>query len=849
MTRRHSQSRAGTILPLLAVSTVAIFGFVAFAIDIGMVALARCQCQNAADCSALAGARTLSGDPLNNNNFGNCEPGARKAASANLVLGKSINGNDPQVVKIEIGSYTFDPSSNTFVEMIPKATTDNYSLVRSTVNSNGNNTAFAKIFGINTFNTSATATAAHRPRDVCVIMDFSGSMRFASLMGVPYNGTRNNGGAAASGSNNPETIYPQFGHYSSATAGLQQSNTSVTIGTDFYDASNVTAPVAGNDYRPAIVRDFYQNAAYVDPDIPAFNNDGVTGDNGGNLGNGNGPKPPADATLLADKLAAGDRPLKITNNTGATYAQTIQGVTGSTTTNSGFETNGYQQFTGTAFSGYTQGPRYWGKTFFIWPPNPTNDWRSKFFGTTDNTKLWDSSGNWKTPAGNYTINYTAILDWIKNTGYNPFPTQLRAGHIKYYSSIPTTISTASFPPSNTDQRFWKEYIDNALGLRETSSGSWTNVIANSGYGPDFTWGTVAITAKPSGKYMSYTDNPKRPRTNFWFGPMTMVDFMSNYNLLSVDANYDFMWPGTCHEAPLYACKLGIRASIDDMKNNHPNDFISLSFFGVPRSSSTDGNADHRFNAVRGPLSRNYNYMKQSLWFPQSTLNADGTDNNTEITPYDLNNNPPVPRAGGGTCFPIGLMLAYNQFQSTPTTDTTLRKWITPSASVPEGLAGGMGRKGAQKMVIFETDGLPNTDATATLQTSGSISYYKIRFNQANLAGSEYPSVTSTTDNAASLVTHILSLVDSLNTAYSTPRKPLRLHTIGFGPLYDATSSQKSAALDTLQKMQYHGNTQSSASTPLDSFKIVTGDDLTLVTNLQKAMSTIMQGSIQVVLLD
>ena len=30
--------------------------------------------------------------------------------------------------------------------------------------------------------------------------------------------------------------------------------------------------------------------------------------------------------------------------------------------------------------------------------------------------------------------------------------------------------------------------------------------------------------------MSYTDNPQRPRTHFWFGPMTMVDFMGTYNL-------------------------------------------------------------------------------------------------------------------------------------------------------------------------------------------------------------------------------------------------------------------------------------------------------------------------------
>src|SRR5262249_12114498 len=155
---------------------------------------------------------------------------------------------------------------------------------------------------------------------------------------------------------------------------------------------------------------------------------------------------------------------------------------------------------------------YWGKTFFIWPPDPTNDWRSKFFGTTDNTQLWNSNGNWRTPPGNYSINYTAILDWIKNTGSNPFPSQLRAGHIKYYSSIPSSIDPSTFPPSNANERFWKEYIDNVLGLRQTSSSNWTNVVRNSGYGADFPWGNVAVGAPPGdGRYMDYQDNPRRPR--------------------------------------------------------------------------------------------------------------------------------------------------------------------------------------------------------------------------------------------------------------------------------------------------------------------------------------------------
>ena len=52
------------------------------------------------------------------------------------------------------------------------------------------------------------------------------------------------------------------------------------------------------------------------------------------------------------------------------------------------------------------GPNYWGSTFFIWPPDPTNDWRKNFFflpdGVTpvnDDTALWDNNGNWLQPPG------------------------------------------------------------------------------------------------------------------------------------------------------------------------------------------------------------------------------------------------------------------------------------------------------------------------------------------------------------------------------------------------------------------------------------------------------------------
>ena len=57
----NSPRRRGTILPFLAISLVALCGFVALAIDIGMIVAARTDCQNAADAAAFTGTRNLDG--------------------------------------------------------------------------------------------------------------------------------------------------------------------------------------------------------------------------------------------------------------------------------------------------------------------------------------------------------------------------------------------------------------------------------------------------------------------------------------------------------------------------------------------------------------------------------------------------------------------------------------------------------------------------------------------------------------------------------------------------------------------------------------------------------------------
>src|SRR5262249_50725681 len=148
----------------------------------------------------------------------------------------------------------------------------------------------------------------------------------------------------------------------------------------------------------------------------------------------------------------------------------------------------------------------------------------------------------------------------------------------------------------------------------------------------------------------------------------------------------------------------------------------------------------------------YSRMIDSLWFPPTTIDNPGT----EIRPYDFANNIEVPRAMGGTCYAMGLMLAYNQLSG----NASLRTY-NPSPA-PVGDAAGLGRKGAQKLIILETDGAPNTNATANFTNSGPYnSYYNVRYNGANPGGSEFPSVAGYGDNDPTVTGQINSICQQL----------------------------------------------------------------------------------------
>jgi hypothetical protein len=962
-TPARTARRRGTVLPALALMIVALVGFLALAIDLGMLAVAKTQAQNAADLAALTAARTVNGVASGGYNQTAATANARNVLTYNSVLGTAIKSSQ---LSLTYGSYDYNQTTQTFSANYPPTAGVPTTAVAATVTSSNLPGAFSKIFGTQFLpNVTATAQAVHRPRDLALVLDLSGSMRMGTCLGYDfYTSSRT--------TNNPDSLIPTFGHYASASSRLQGPSSARASAYDNYSISPSNTTAGNSSYSLTYVNSFYQNDAYANTLTRAF--DSYTGTNGGsNWAAPTSGSPTLPPTSYAD-VPGGDVPL-FKNGSTTSYAQTLKDVLGTSSRSAAWELDGYSNYTNGSLSnaasgqadysnapfyGYTQGPGYYGVTFFIWPPDPrvplatstdsttikqfltdfgytssdfsgsstgpplsgiynvtsasgshrwpwpndggtslSNylttkvfipgggrklrksdsqyqkimrlynwnyvvdntgstpcDWRLRFFGTTDNTKIFSSSGGLRAPgSGTYTINYEEILRWIVN-GPNPFPSQLRAGRIKYYGSIPTSI-TGSWPNyGSTDQRFWVEFIDYVLGFRQTSAGSYQDISAMAGYGSDFTWGTNSITSPPSGgtQYMSYADNPDRPLLRYWFGPTAMVDYMQNYNLDNNVSGYFCMTPGDGYEAPLYTAKQAFVAAVNTMQTNHPNDWVSVISYSNPRASSSDTTG--RFNCASSPLGTNYDYASSALLFPFSTINADGSPNNTEVTPYDKDpatslvpsaNFADAPRAGGNTCFSMALMLAHNQFALTSPSDSTLRGYVSGSPiTFPTAMAGGMGRKGAQKVIIFETDGLPNTTATASLVSKGAYSYYKIRYDMNKPNSSEYPSVASYSTNSSTVLNQVYSLVQQLSSSYSTTRNPFRLYAIGFGPVF--TGPNASAAQTTLQTMQYYAGTQSSPSTALAPNQIITGTDSQMLSKMVNTYTSILQSGVQVALI-
>ena len=815
------KSRKAAIVPLLAVSLVALIGIIALAVDIGILAQTKSQLQSAADAAALSGSRGLTGDTKTDNNRAAVTGLALSTIQASTIMGQTLQSSQ---LTTQVGYYNYDAVLGKFQTIFTgsKPATENWSAVKTDVTFS-QPTSLAKFFNYSAFSATASATAVHRPRDLAIILDYSGSMRFNSVPAYPLNNS-------ISGSMNPDPNIPRFGPWSTITSVMQRT-------TQYSDSFGDNAPnnhTIETDDGPPIVKDFYckqPDGSYINAfyrplspynwrttptnfALPAPNNfreqhNSPVQFSGSTTGMGGDRWPQTNGYNLA-----------FPNNTGPPYASTVQQyVSGNTTAqanghakNAAFESAGY-----TDFQGFTMGPGYYGKTFYMWPPDPraANDWRKKFFfygsnSTTpcdDNSLLFDTNGQFRTASTtSYKINYTAVINWI-NSGPKVFPDNMRAGRVLYYSAIPTTIPDTG---GTLDQKFWRAYIDYVIGARNQ-----TQIL----YGQNTTaYGTARITAKASltaatKPYMHYNDNPIHPRLNFWFGPVSFLSFLSDYR---IGRNW---LPGTAHESATWQLKAGIQSALVDIQKNHPNDQAALIYFSTLSE----------YNVARVPMGKNFTRMKNALFYPYSLLDSLGNPN-AEIRPYDNNFNSissgEIPNADGGTDPEMAFMVAYNEFSSA---------------------TGFNGRKGANKMIIFETDGQPTSNASGSFQPGGA---YVSKFTGIADAGS---AGTSPADATAALNTlqYVCNLTTANPSGYSTIKNPVSVHSIAFGQLFEtnSTSTGTAAAMDFLVKCQIKGNTSPSGSTTLNSEKIIIGNYNERIEKIRSAFERVLQSGIQITLIE
>ncbi len=208
MSLKSKKQRRGAIAVLAALLLVFMVGMVAFAVDLGYLALAKTQLQTAADSAALAGAAASS------LSVSGMQQVAQTCAGYNQVAGRNVqlNANDFQV-------GTWNSSTCTFTAATGGATGTAVKVTVRTDSGDGGATPlfFGKVFGISSVNQQASAIAAVNPRDIAFVIDLSGSMNDDTS---PDSST--------SSSSLMQTVYTQFGFGTYPGTSATASKTTLT---------------------------------------------------------------------------------------------------------------------------------------------------------------------------------------------------------------------------------------------------------------------------------------------------------------------------------------------------------------------------------------------------------------------------------------------------------------------------------------------------------------------------------------------------------------------------------------------------------------------------------------------
>lgn len=174
--------RRGAIIVAVAVSLIAIMGFVALSIDVGHIYNVKAELQRTADAAALAAVAELSKGGSDTAAMESARQTASQYAAINQVLSAPLLLDDTDItfgrayVSSGDGKYTFETTqvAPNAVRVRARRTTDSPSGPVPLF--------FARALGIATADVSAQATAVVIPRDICFVLDLSGSLHYDSAL-------------------------------------------------------------------------------------------------------------------------------------------------------------------------------------------------------------------------------------------------------------------------------------------------------------------------------------------------------------------------------------------------------------------------------------------------------------------------------------------------------------------------------------------------------------------------------------------------------------------------------------------------------------------------------------------
>jgi hypothetical protein len=206
-----------------------------------------------------------------------------------------------------------------------------------------------------------------------------------------------------------------------------------------------------------------------------------------------------------------------------------------------------------------------------------------------------------------------------------------------------------------------------------------------------------------------------------------------------------------------------------------------------------------------------------------------------VRPWDANGLQD-PRAHGDYCAntatSYGLMMAYNQFSS--------------ASSLQGTNIGGFGRKGAQKIVILETDGMANVSCDPSLTNGGA---YQSYYNLPPL-GSISSSGTAASTDAINVARQICALDTASPPGFSTTRYPCQISCVVFGAIFEsgADPTTQSNAVSLMQQISTIGGTNfPSSASGADGYKWCIGTLSQRQTKLQQAFTTILDQEVGILL--